>query len=293
MFKRKNPELRDIDLLNKFNNVENKIDILNSKFESITYLDGCCNCKERDTKIYEMLFDYFESKFSDFTPKKIEPLCSEYILKQDLDDFKNEVLLELKNFYKINSTFIDEQGSQNLNIKTMFNKITNMVSQLKIIDHQEYHIKHQDTINNALYEISNIGKLILTHEKTSINGDIKLRDDLQSFFIGMQKNLSTQIQLAIKDPLNVVELNLTTHLTDTIGQLGDTINNINSKVDSFYFENELIKHQLLLEENIGKYNDELESLKIRVKNTTVDIDEIFKIFNYTESAIVDTEVSQR
>ena len=47
MFKRK----IDIDILNYFNKIENKIDNINHKFESITYLDGCCQCKERETKI--------------------------------------------------------------------------------------------------------------------------------------------------------------------------------------------------------------------------------------------------
>ena len=42
---KKNNQL--VELLNKFNNLENKIDILHNKFESFKYMDGCCDCQTR------------------------------------------------------------------------------------------------------------------------------------------------------------------------------------------------------------------------------------------------------
>ena len=102
MFRRKTPE-SGIDMLNKFSVVENKLDILTSKFEAIKNLDGCCDCKEREGNIYEMLVAYFETKFSDFeirtqlTEKEASLASSSCAMKDDFDTFKKDVLMELRN----------------------------------------------------------------------------------------------------------------------------------------------------------------------------------------------------
>ena len=57
---KKNNQL--VEVLNKINTVENKIDILNNKLESVTFMDGCCDCKKRETQIYTNLQEYLDDK---------------------------------------------------------------------------------------------------------------------------------------------------------------------------------------------------------------------------------------
>ena len=83
MFKKK----LDLEVLNKFNSIENKIDNINSKFDSITFLDGCCKCKERETKVNEMLITFLEYKFSQLNKDATI----------DLESVLMEVKLELQN----------------------------------------------------------------------------------------------------------------------------------------------------------------------------------------------------
>lgn len=49
---------------------------------------------------------------------------------------------------------------------------------------------------------------------------------------------------------------------------------INNKIDMLYYENETIKHQLLLEEDIRKYECEINTLSNIINKTILDIDKI-------------------
>jgi hypothetical protein len=259
MFKRKTAE---IDLLNLFNIVENKIDILNSKFEAITFLDGCCECKKRESKIYEMLVDYFEMKFLNFNSHE-----EKILLKQDLQDFKTNLLLELKNMCALSE-------NDHLNLKEMIKEVLDNQNNLKLperIDHQEYHIKHESGLTNLGLNITNL-------IETSSNLDKKLRSDLQSFLLNLQTNIIKDLKSEFNNQMKEMDNNN----NDNVADIQSSLHQIDAKVDGFYFENELVKHQLTLEEEIRKYNDDIDSLKLIINNTTSEIDKIFKHFNYNE-----------
>jgi hypothetical protein len=49
--------------------------------------------------------------------------------------------------------------------------------------------------------------------------------------------------------------------------------NTQRKLDVLFYENEIIKHQLLLEDEIRRYNDEIINIKDKVHKTIKDIDE--------------------
>jgi hypothetical protein len=256
MFKRKSPELKDIDLLNKFNVVENKIDILVAKFEAITYLDGCCECKKRETKIYEMLVDYFEQKFTAIT---VEPDLSQLLT------FKTTLISELKNICSYSD-------SVNINIKDMLRELLDVQKQPpKIIDHQEYHIKHQTMLSNIKAELN-------TLTETTHKLDEKLRTDLQNFLLGLQSNIANEF----KKNVETNSQQLSDVKTDLQKNCYSVLQSVDAKVDGFYFENELIKHQLQLEEEIRKYNDDIDSVKIAIHSTTAEIDKIFHHFDFNE-----------
>ena len=49
------------------------------------------------------------------------------------------------------------------------------------------------------------------------------------------------------------------------------------KLDMLYFENEIIKHQLSLQDEIRKYSDEIDNLSSIIEKTIIEIDEMTKI----------------
>ena len=53
----------------------------------------------------------------------------------------------------------------------------------------------------------------------------------------------------------------------------EQVNSINNRVDGFYFENETIKHQLLLEEEIRGYNDDIDQIKLLIENVKLTIND--------------------
>ena len=101
--------------------------------------------------------------------------------------------------------------------------------------------------------------------------DQKLRTDLHSFLMGVQtnvkmdlRNLNEELLSALKGVfLQIEDLNLK-RLPDLATLISDT----NNKVNDIFFENELIKHQLNLDEEIRRYNTDLDSLKIVIADAT-------------------------
>jgi hypothetical protein len=54
---------------------------------------------------------------------------------------------------------------------------------------------------------------------------------------------------------------------------------MDKKLDSIYFENELIKHQLTLEDEIRKLIDEVSNIHSIIKNTISGLDVLIKKSN--------------
>lgn len=165
----------NMDLLNKLNSLENKVDVILYKLNKETYM-GCCDCKNKETQIYNELKLYIEDK--------IEELKSQFINKLD------EINVSTNNFNEL-----------------FYNYKTELVNNL-------------DTIINQIYS-SNESKV--------------------------SKNT---------------------------GDYTTLIDNLSSKIDTIFYENEVIKHQFLLEDEIRKYNDEILNLKTEIKTVLNDINTI-------------------
>ena len=63
-------------------------------------------------------------------------------------------------------------------------------------------------------------------------------------------------------------------LQTDVGALQTDVTAISSKIDSVYFENELIKHQLLLEDEIRNAIEKINSLNVVVNTTISEIDDV-------------------
>lgn len=61
-------------------------------------------------------------------------------------------------------------------------------------------------------------------------------------------------------------------------QIIEKLNEINQKIDGLYFENELVKHQLLVEEQVRKCNQEVDSLQTKVQLIIDDIVRMLEMF---------------
>jgi hypothetical protein len=257
----KKKDHKEIDLLNKFNLVENKIDILNSKFESITFMDGCCECKKRESQIYESLVDFFEKKFTNFESNILNLFKHNLTCtgsdSSDSSDSKDEVPLN-NDFWETFKTSILEE------LKLMC-KISNE-SKIDILTNLKEHDDRLVQLNNNQIKLVN-------------DIDQKLRGDLHTFMFGIKSEIISDVKQ------NLQNLNIDKKSSDTlnsINELNNILKNIDNKVDGFFFENELIKNQLSLEEEIRKYNDDIESLKVRVENIVLEIDSVLKHFEFVE-----------
>jgi hypothetical protein len=55
------------------------------------------------------------------------------------------------------------------------------------------------------------------------------------------------------------------------------LNNIDSSVNQIYFENQIIKHQLLLEDRIRESVNEIDDLAIKIKQSISKIDQLVEM----------------
>lgn len=250
MFKKK----IDVEILNIFNKIENKIDNINNKFDSITYLDGCCQCKERESKINEMFIDFFESKLielRDSIKNSDDTFLSEFkeTLKKELQNIKNPI--DNKNLFEQLSNKIDS------NTQELYNKIDNNIKNTEnVFDKTELFDKISDNCNQK---------------------DKQLRFDLNTLLV----NLKDEIRNEVKQSLQITLTNQNKSI-EQILTLKELAVNLSSKTDSFFYDNEIIKHQFILESNIRVSNDSIDALKLSIEKTINEINLTFSKFNFTE-----------
>lgn len=268
-FFRKNTLL--IDLMNKFNSMENKIDTLQSKMESVTYLDGCCNCHERETKIYKDLQHFFEHKFEHMKNDILDNIPKEnndnvnllehivQIIKDTHQKNKEELITVLSDICKkqyennmSNVTPITEIQLRE-NITGLFTSLVNN------------HAKFDERLRNKIDELNiNIKE-----------NDTTLRAGLQDILISIKNDIITSVNSYQNNNKQNDKQN--ENLDNFIKHMTEQVNSINDRVDSFYFENETIKHQLLLEEEIRGYNDDIDQIKLLIHNVKSTIDDTLHI----------------
>lgn len=184
----------DIEVLNLFNTIENKIDTINSNFDCVTFLEGCCKCKQRDIKVNEMLITFLESKFSEFYENRT----------LDIDSILTSIKTELQN--TLTNTY---------DHKSSFETLT-------------------ETISNLTNEIHQLKQASL---------------DQASSLISVNDKFENKLDMII------------------------------NKTDAMFYDNEIIKHHFLIEENIRFYCDTIDSLKVSIDKSINDIDNVLVKFN--------------
>ena len=104
--------------------------------------------------------------------------------------------------------------------------------------------------------INNLQTIISNSSIQEIKSDI-IVEDLYNVFHVIEEKLSQ----------------LNNHLKNLSSDTNINFNNIDSKLGSIYFENELIKHQLKLDEDIRNTIDEINSLTDIINTTIQEIDD--------------------
>lgn len=195
-------KVSNVDLMSRLVNLENKIDIVNTKVDSQSQLlQGCCDCKSREVIVYKELKDYIEDKFSQLTLGIIDRLNS-----------------------------IDEiNSSAQLNTQKICNEVF-----------EKY---KTDIIDNLQTIITNISI-------SNIQADV-----------GVQTKL--------------VDLNAC--LDKLTEESSNRFSVVNMKLDSIYFENEVIKHQLKLEDDIRNAIEEVNNLNNIIACAISQIDKFIKV----------------
>jgi hypothetical protein len=262
-------------ILEVINKLENKIDILNSKFESLTFIDGCCDCRTRENKIYTDLQGYLDDKLLD--------------LKNSLLDSvnKNMSICEDSNSTTCNNNLSNEhlrledlESKLKLAIEDVYNKNRNELIETLQKCCETHTTKNKTDIfnlfNTLTQNLANMLTQVQTDLKTTLNQkDLSLRTDLQTFIIGIQKELTTTINSQTSSYINHL-FDINNQLTKHIKDLEELSLKIDKNVTSFYYDNEIIKHQLQLSEEVRKYSDEIENLRTLATNARDSIDKLLE-----------------
>jgi hypothetical protein len=192
--------IKNIDLLNKITDIENKIDILNNRLKDST-LHCCCNDVETtEIEFSKEIKDYLETKILDFN-NEIKEINQNNKISEKIVNTNN---ILITNFNKM---FEDYKIEVVNNLEKIFDTLYNY-NKKDIVASNDQYLKKMDIIN----KISNF-----------------------------ENNINTKISL------------------------------LDSKVDNLYFDNEIIKHQLLLEEEIRKYTDEIDNLSLIIQKTISEL----------------------
>jgi len=190
-------------------NLENKIDIVNTKIDSQSQLlQGCCDCKSREVIVYKELKDYIEDKFSQLTLGIMDRLNS-------LEEINHSVQLDTQKIY--NEFFEKYKMDIMDNLQTMITNIS--ISNIPVNSNSEF--------------CSNVG--------------------IQSKLLDLNECLDK--------------------LTE---ESSNRFSVVNMKLDSIYFENEVIKHQLKLEDDIRNAIEEVNNLNNIIACAISQIDKFIK-----------------
>ena len=222
MFKK----VSNIELMNNIKKLENKLDILNTNLDSQS-LQGCCNCKTKEILVYKELRDYLELKFTDLvdnlTDKLIDQLTDKLTIKLETKNKANEI------------------------------EKTDLVTNI------------HDTFDKYKLDIMNNLQTIITNLNFTLPVPVieQLKDEIIKYKTDTEKDvckiltLFENVNRSIDDKLG--------NLNNIIQTIGENTNGkfdvIDVKLNSIYFENEIIKHQFLLEEQIRQSIEEISNIK--------------------------------
>jgi hypothetical protein len=234
MFKK----VSNADLLNSLLSLQNKIDIITTNMNS-KFVEGCCDCKSRESLVYKQLHEYLEEKFLELNNSLLKRFEETDIVKKELventivlfnntfDKYRDDVMTNLQNIISNLSLSSTDNSSNTYIVEQLRNEIKNEITSYKKDKEKE------------LYEILN--------SYSTINKSME--DKLIT--------LSDLFQVFTEDNCKLII-------------------SMDKKLDSIYFENELIKHQLALEDEIRKLIDEVNNIHGIINNTINDLDIIIK-----------------
>jgi hypothetical protein len=139
-------------------------------------------------------------------------------------------------------------------------KIVDFNNEIKEINQNNKISEKIVNTNNIL--ITNFNKMFEDYKIEVVNNLEKIFDSLHNYnkkdLIISNKEYSKKMDVLNK--ISTVENNINTK-----------ISLLDSKIDNLYFDNEIIKHQLLLEEEIRKYTDEIDNLSLIIQKTISEL----------------------
>ena len=260
----------DFDNLNKFLEKLNE-STSNFKIESIDHF------KIQNEKIYKTINDNFKIQNQEINTNNEIMNTIKYDLNIVNDNInKNNVILYSKlktindNFkiqnddvnkkYEILNIIKDDLNviNDNINNKLDINK------QLKTIN-DNFNFLNENLTNKFNINLNDEEKIIKNQNEI----DLKLRKDLQIFLLGLQNELTNTMKNTDKYDI----------INKSIQDLNEKVDTINVKVNDFYYENEIIKHQIMLEEELKYYESEIDSIKSIVLISKTEIEEMLNKIN--------------
>jgi len=200
---------------------------------------------------------------------------------KELQNVKNEILSELKDLKNVKNEILRDLQTDIQNVKTeilrdLQNDLQNVKTEilrdldLKDVKSELRTIKDETSLElNKLNAVTNAVTNSVTNAVTNSvtnsiqESDTKLRHDLHNFLMGVVKDIKT----TTSEDIRLISVQMEDLNSRRLPELTHLLTNTNTKVNDIFFENELIKHQLSLEEEIRKYDDDLESLKIITRET--------------------------
>lgn len=271
---KKNNQL--MELLNKLNNLENKIDTLDNKFESVKFMDGCCDCRKRENKIYTDLQEYLDSKLLEIKNSLLDSINKNITHEHDSDSDSSSDSFCLENLeLKLKIVIEDVYNKNRSELLSTLQKCCETHTNNNKTDLFNLFNNLTQNLTGALLQVQNDMK------SNNNEKDLSLRTDLQKFLLGLQGELATNIASQTSNYINHI-LDINNQLTKHIKDLEALSINIDKNVSGFYYENEIIKHQLQLSEDIRKYSDEIENIRFLANNAKTSIDNVLDNFELDE-----------
>lgn len=160
-------KITNLDLLNKINILENKVDMILCHINTNT-LSGCCDCKKKECHIYNELKLYIEEKNDILKEEVIKGFDNTTVFLNKFNDvfnnYKNDLITCLDTIInqisKENDVSTDDTNVPQLN--TLYGLILSLNSKIDNIFYENEIIKHQflleDDIRKYSDEIDNLNK---------------------------------------------------------------------------------------------------------------------------------------
>lgn len=227
MFKK----VSNADLLNSLLGLQNKIDIITTKMNS-KFVEGCCDCKSRESLVYKQLHEYLEEKFLELNTSLLKRFEETDTVKKEL--VENTIVV-------FNDTFDKYKDDIMSNLQTIISNLS-----MSSID-------DEDKLERLRNEITNYKKDKERELYEILNSYSTINKSIENKLV----TLSDLFQIFTEDNCKLII-------------------SMDKKLDSIYFENELIKHQLTLEDEIRKLIDEVSNIHSIINNTISDLDVIIK-----------------